>query len=244
MQNPKLNAEWEEMAPHWIKHMRETPNSTREIQLDPPMLEQCGDVKGKRVIDLGCGEGRFSRKLLEKGAGHVLGLDTSEKMVEAANGLKTWHDDYQVADVQDLSFLRDESFDLAVSYLNQCDLPDFEANSREVFRILKPGGRFIIANLHPMRSATGLWCKNKEGKKLHATVDNYFDEEVRHWTIMGVKLTNFHRSLETYVNAYISAGFSVERLIEPSISPELLEQFPELDDELRVPNFVIFSLGK
>jgi transposase len=42
---------------------------------------------------------------------------------------------YRVADVQNLGFIKDRTIDLAVSYLNQCDLPDFRANNREVYRV-------------------------------------------------------------------------------------------------------------
>ena len=83
----------------------------------------------------------------------------------AARELQLNCNEYQVADVQNLSFLVDQSFDLAVSYLNQYDLPDFMANARRVYRIIRNKGRFIIANLHPMRSAGGGWCKRKWNKK-------------------------------------------------------------------------------
>ena len=69
----------------------------------------------------------------------------------AARELQLNCNEYQVADVQNLSFLVDQSFDLVVSYLNQSDPPDFMANTREVHRILRSKSRFIIANLHPMR---------------------------------------------------------------------------------------------
>ena len=240
----ELQEEWEELAPRWIDHMRNTPNETREIQLDPPVLELCGNVAGKTVVDLGCGEGRFSRKLADRGVARVLGLDRSPKMIKAASDLAGEREEYLVADVEELSFLDDASFDLAVSYLNQCDLPDFESNTREVFRILKPGGRFVVANLHPMRSATGLWCKDENGNKLHAILDGYFDETERHWTIIDVRVTNFHRSLETYLNGFLNAGFALEKLLEPSATEEEVERFPDLDDELRVPNFIVFGLRK
>jgi ubiquinone/menaquinone biosynthesis C-methylase UbiE len=61
-------------------------------------------------------------------------------MIVAAKQLGAEKDGYILADVQDLSFLRDRSFDLTVSYFKLCDLPDFEANTREVFRVLKRRG--------------------------------------------------------------------------------------------------------
>lgn len=239
-----LRREWEQLAPKWIWESREGPNEPREGMLDAQMLEACGDVTGLSVLDSGCGEGRFSRMMVQRGARYVLGLDLCEPMIEAAKELATGPDTYRVADVHDLSFLDDASFDLAVSYLNHCDLPDFEANTREVYRVLKTGGRFVIANLHPMRSATGRWHRTPEGEKLHVVLDNYFDEGERHWTIMGSPVTNFHRTLATYLNTFLDVGFSLERLIEPTVAPEDLAKYPTLDDELRVPNFIIFVLRK
>ena len=232
------------MAPAWIQEAREGRNPTREGLLDRPMLEACGDVAGLTILDCGCGEGRFCRRLTARGAASVLGLDLCQPMIEAARAMQSDRDEYRVADVQDLSFLEDETFDLAVSYLNQCDLPDFRANTSDVFRVLRPGGRFIVANLHPMRSATGLWHRTDDGSKQHVIVDRYFDEGERHWTIMGVGLTNFHRSLSTYTHGFLDTGFRIEGLLEPTVTEEALALYPELDDELRVPNFIIFVLRK
>ena len=87
-----------------------------------PPAGMCGARSGLRMR---------RRALLQdtggRGADYVLGLDLCPPMIEATQALQGDRDEYKVADVQDLGFLADESFDLAVSYLNQCDLPDFEA---------------------------------------------------------------------------------------------------------------------
>ncbi|MBN1919562.1 MAG: class I SAM-dependent methyltransferase [Verrucomicrobia bacterium] len=239
-----LNNEWVALTPAWIKEAREGRNPTRTCLLDGPMLEACGQVEGLRVLDCGCGEGRFCRMLVERGAAYALGIDLCKPMIEAALELRSDKDDYRVADAQKLGFLADGSFDLVVSYLNQCDLPDFQANNREVFRVLRSGGRFVVANLHPMRSAVGGWQRAEDGQKQHVILDRYFEEGERRWTMLGVKFTNFHRSLATYMTGFRDAGFSIEQLIEPTVSPEVLKEFPELDDEIRVPNFIIYVLKK
>ena len=240
----ELAEEWRRLAPAWIREARGGRFATREGVLDAPVLEACGEVAGQRALDSGCGEGRFCRILLERGARAVLGLDRCEAMIEAAEALRSKGDAYRVADVQDLSFLEDGSFDLAVSYLNHCDLPDADANVREVFRVLAPGGRFVVANLHPMRSATGLWHRAADGAKEHVLLDRYFDEGARRWTILGTEITNFHRSLGATCDGFLRAGFRIDRIVEPSVTPEALARFPELDDELRVPNFIVYALGK
>jgi SAM-dependent methyltransferase len=165
-------------------------------------------------------------------------------MIAAARALQGELDEYRVADVQDLGFLEDGTFDLAVSYLNQCDLPDFTANTQEVFRVLRSESRFVVANLHPMRSAVGNWQKTPGGTKEHVVLDRYFDEGERRWAMMGVEFTNFHRSLATYVGGFLDAGFSIEGIVEPTVSAESLALYPELDDELRVPNFIVYVLRK
>jgi hypothetical protein len=75
-------------------------------------------------------------------------------------------------------------------------------------------------------------------------LDRYFDEGSRRWKMMGIDFTNFHRSLSTYIRAYRQTGFTIEEIIEPTVVAENLQRFPELDDELRVPNFIIVVLGK
>lgn len=239
-----LSREWLALSPAWIKEVREGRNSHRNGLLDRPMLEACGSVAGLTILDCGCGEGRFCRMLVDQGARYVLGLDLCAPMIAAAKERQSAHAAYRVADVQDLGFLEDETFDLVVSYLNQCDLPNFNANNREVFRVLRRGGRFVVANLHPMRSAGGSWQRTPDGKKQHVILDNYFEEGARHWNMMGVALTNFHRSLSTYTRGFRDAGFSIEGIVEPTVSAESLALYPELDDELRVPNFIIYVLCK
>ncbi len=237
-----LAEEWRRLAPAWVKEMREGRNANRAGLLDGPMLEACGDVRGLTILDSGCGEGRFCRLLLSRGAERVLGVDLCAPMIEAARELATGRDTYTVADVQNLSFLEDHSFDLAVSYLNQCDLPDIQANNREILRVLRPGGRFVVCNLHPMRSAAGGWQRAADGSKQHAILDRYCDEGVRHWNLMGADLTNFHRTLSTYIRGYRQAGFLINQIIEPTVDPDNLQRYPELEDEPRAPNFILFVL--
>ncbi|MEM1446598.1 MAG: class I SAM-dependent methyltransferase [Planctomycetota bacterium] len=240
----RRRGEWAALAAPWINEMRQGRNANRVGLLDDVVMSCCCELAGRRVIDSGCGEGRWCRIAANAGASEVLGLDLCDAMIQAAVAVKGPREAYRVADVRAIPFVNDATFDIAVSYLNQCDLDDFVANTREVFRVLKPGGRLVVANLHPMRSAVGTWHRDESGAKRHVVVDDYFDEGARTWRMLGVEFTNYHRSLQTYLDAYLEAGFHLRRIAEPTVSAENLEQYPELDDELRVPNFIVFALDE
>jgi hypothetical protein len=95
-----------------------------------------------------------------------------------------------------------------------------------------------------MRSAVGAWQRRADGSKEHVVLDRYFAQGERHWKMFGIDFTNFHRTLSTYVRAYRECGFAIDEIIEPTVDERNLERFPELDDELRVPNFIILRLTK
>jgi 2-polyprenyl-3-methyl-5-hydroxy-6-metoxy-1,4-benzoquinol methylase len=72
---------WEAAADDWVAHA-----DTSDFQnhfLQPRMLDMAGDVSGRRVLDLGCGEGAYSRALVRRGA-RVTGIDGSARLIEIA----------------------------------------------------------------------------------------------------------------------------------------------------------------
>ena len=241
--NTLLRAQWAEAAENWI----ETEQVARTGMLDSWMLDALGDVAGKKVIDIGCGEGRFCRILSERGA-VATGIDLTEALIEQACVLGTDKERYLVGNAEDLDELSDDSFDLAVSYIVLVDIRDYRRSIREAYRVLRPGGRFVVCNLHPMRSASNNfvgWIRDSSGKLFHP-VDNYTEEGPREFLFpwLGRPFIYMHRTLSSYVSAFLDAGFVLESLHEPIPTEEQLAEHPEFDDEPRVPNFVVYVLKK
>ena len=237
----RLRTQWTEAAQDWI----ETDQSIRTGMLDTWMLDALGDVSGKSVIDIGCGEGRFCRLLSDLGA-TVTGIDLTEPLIERARELGGDKETYLQGDAESLEGVSDESFDLAVSYIVLVDLLDYRRSIREAYRVLRPGGRFVVCNVHPMRTASkniAGWIRDSSGK-LFYPVDNYAEEGPREFKWWGGLFINMHRTISSCVGAFLDAGFVLEALQEPIPSDEQLVENPKFDDELRVPNFIIYVLKK
>ncbi|MEB1810026.1 MAG: class I SAM-dependent methyltransferase [Bacillaceae bacterium] len=109
-----------------------------------------GSWSGKRVLDVGCGTGRLLFRGVDE-ADHVVGIDLSEGMIQAANELyeengKKDKATFQVGDAYSLPF-GDHEFDLAISTCVLFLLPEPAKGMKEMIRVVKEGG--IIAMLNP-----------------------------------------------------------------------------------------------
>lgn len=105
--------------------------------LGAPVLALLAPKPGEHILDLGCGDGVLTEKLVEAGA-IVVGVDASDTMIEAARARGV---DAHVADGQTLGFSAE--FDAVFSNAALHWMLDGEAVARGVFRALKPGGRFV-----------------------------------------------------------------------------------------------------
>ena len=235
----QLRTQWVEHVQDWIQQ----DQSLRTGMLDSWMLEALGDVAGRRVLDVGCGEGRFCRLLAALGA-DVTGIDLTEPLIEQARASACSDGTYLIGNAEDLASIDNESFDLVVSYIVLVDVQDYRRSVRAAFRVLRPGGRFIVCNVHPMRTAVPYgWIKQGDNKLFYA-LDKYTDEGPRKFEWWGAPFINMHRTLSSYISAFLEAGFVLQSLLEPIPSDEQLAANPSFADEFRAPNFIIYTLGK
>ena len=112
------------------------------------LIEKLGPVGGKRILDLGCGKGRFARRLSELGA-EVYGLDLSASMIAGASGIARVR-----GSARRLPF-RSETFDAVIAVEVFEHLIDVSEAIGEARRVLRPGGTLLVVdkNLAPVNSA-------------------------------------------------------------------------------------------
>jgi ubiquinone/menaquinone biosynthesis C-methylase UbiE len=246
-----MNAEeaitrWEANAQAYADAAGDQGDHNKQHVLNPVLLQLLGDVAGKRILDAGCGEGYLSRLLAERGA-KMVGVDFSRNLVEIArsrsggrNGVAFHH-----ANVESLAMFEDGCFDLVVCSMVLMDLPDHLAALRELRRVVKETGELIVAINHPCFTSDGYWRRGENGEKLHWGMDNYFYETPRQQVPMpGMKgeLIYFHRTLTTYFKSFSEAGLSVEEVVEPYPSEDVIAKIPAFRNDLRMTHFIVFRL--
>src|SRR6202035_4214142 len=157
-------ADWNDVADDWTRHADE--NDYRNALLMPLALEILGDVRGLRILDLGCGEGGYSRELVKRGAS-VVGVDGSPRLIEIATQ-RAPDIRYICANSNNLDGIDADSFDGVLAAMMLMDVEDYEGSIREIQRVLKPGGRLVMSVTHPCFSEPlSEWRTNEAGELEH-----------------------------------------------------------------------------
>lgn len=227
------------------KSLRQADTGLNGVLEVPAMNALLPALQGLRILDLGCGFGDFARYARNQGAAEIVALDVSENMITEARRLTHDHSVLYIHSAIE-GFLPDmKRFDLVVSSLALHYVADYAAVAKNVFSALLPGGSFVFSVEHPICTAHPAgWTRAADGSALHWPVDRYHFEGQRQtkWFVDGV--TKFHRTLETYINTLIGAGFSMNRIGEPTPSGAALQSRPALHDALRRPPFLLISVTK
>jgi len=200
------------------------------------------DMRGLRVLDLGCGFGWFCRWARDQGATQVTGIDVSEKMLARASGdTADAGVTYTKADMEKLE-LPTAAFDLAYSSLVLHYVADLGRLMAQVHGALVAGGSLVFSVEHPIYTAPDRpgWSVDAHGRKTWP-VDRYLDEGPRStdWLTKGV--IKQHRTLASYVNLLVGLGFTLRHVEEWGPSREQIAAQPALADERQRPPFLLVA---
>jgi SAM-dependent methyltransferase len=204
----------------------------------PAILSLAGDVRGRRVLDAGCGSGPLFEALRDRGA-LVAGVDKSAGMLELARRRLGPEANLQVADLACPLPFSDGAFDDAVASLVLHYLEDWGPTLAEFRRVLAPGGRLIVSVDHPFAVHLRRQLRGQEA--------NYFETYnwTFEWTINGQKMpmSFWNRPLHAMTDSFTAAGFRISVISEP----QPVEVGHDVDPEgfrllSRSPNFLFFVL--
>lgn len=174
-----------------------------------------GPVAGHRVLEVGCGAAAAARWLATEGA-DVVAVDLSAGMLRhAVEGARRTgvHVPLLQCDAMALP-LRDATFDIAFTAFGAVPFVDDSALvMREVFRVLRPGGRWVFATTHPTR-----WIfRDDPGPDGLVAVNSYFDRRPYvEFDDAGTAIyVEHHRTIGDRVRELVAAGFTVLDIVEP-----------------------------
>lgn len=194
----------------------------------PALLEACG--RGEVVVDLACGQGALARALAAEGR-TVTGVDISRELLEIARrheaeaplGIR-----YQRDDARTLDTLESGTFDGVASHIALGDIDDLGAVLHAVARVLRPGGWFAFAMLHPCFCPPRRATLDIDGRAV-LQIGRYFEEGTYRRTaenrVLG-GLAWHHRTLSTIWRELRSAGLTVTDLREPYPPDDVLAELP------------------
>ncbi|WP_342641507.1 class I SAM-dependent methyltransferase [Rhodoligotrophos ferricapiens] len=231
--------------PGFFAGYSELPRSVHGLKGAPewPTIETLlPEMRGLRVLDLGCGFGWFCRWARANGAAHVLGLDLSENMLaraktETPDGAIT----YQRADLDHLE-LPKAAFELAYSSLALHYVENLGRLFATVHQALVPGGQFVFSIEHPIYMAPRepRWLVDGQGR-MTWPLDSYQIEGPRRTNWLAEGVLKQHRTMGTTLNLLIQHGFSISHVNEWGPTDEQIAAEPELAEERERPTFLIIA---
>lgn len=239
---------WNGLGEEWLTLAQQSDG--RNLFIMPNTLRFMGDVKGKRILDLGCGEGGYSRELAKRGA-QAVSVDCNRKAIEYASarakeeGLEIEH---YIRNSNDLFDIDSETFDMVLCSMMLMDCEDFDGTLKEAVRVLKPGGQLFVSVLHPCFNGNYEIGIGREGMgpDRRAVVMNYF--EPREWEAPlhrgTIPVIWRHRTIEDYVKAFHRAGLTIADLNEPRPTEEEAEKSGDLAFLRRIPLYLFWELKK
>jgi ubiquinone/menaquinone biosynthesis C-methylase UbiE len=222
------------------RQRKESPNNAME---KPVFLELIGDVRDKKVLDLGCGDGLFGKELLDAGAAHFTGIDGSKNMAaRAAASVPSEKASFLLGDLESL-YIEENNYDLIVSRMVFHYIENLNSLMNGVYKALKPGGQFVFSVMHPVITATFNHFSGKE-KRTHWVVDNYFEMGKRVEAWMDHSVVKYHRTIEEYISMGVSAGFTISNLKEAAPRKENFAEEDEFKRRSRIPLILLLHFQK
>ncbi len=215
----------------------------------PILFAMLPDLRGKTILDIGCGMGQHAKRFADMGAESVLGIDLSAKMLEYAKARNSAENIvYRRMAMEDIGAI-DQQFDLVTSSLVFDYAEDFGGLMRKIHGLMKDGAEFVFSMSHPIVTAWDgaydRYTRTETGERLYANLRNYCREGLRKvdWVVNGYEC--YHRTVSTLINSLIGAGFVIEECQEAHISDEMRERYPALfGGTIHRPEFIFFRCGK
>ena len=202
-------------------------NLRSDILVSERVIDLLGNVKDKKILDLGCGNGKVSRILSKNGA-KVYGVDKTEEQLSIARESES-KVVYFLGDITNLNEIDlPKDFDIIISLMTFLYLDEKQIIETllQIKKHIKKDGVFIYANIHPSRY--------KENEKVEDEIPT---------TSGDVLKTVFYNHSSSFIKkAFNDTGFSIKNIIEPTPTSDEIKEYKILfSDNLNKPQYLIIE---
>jgi SAM-dependent methyltransferase len=253
----KTTAYYNANAGDYTSHVRDNTDAVYHHYYEKPAMYNLlpKNLKGMRVLSLGCGSGEDCSELQKRGAS-VTGIDLSEKLIEQARSTYP-ESKYIVGNMEDLSTFSNSEFDLVYSSLAVHYLHDWSKLLNEVHRVLKPHGVFQFSMGHPIRMGMSYEYELEDGQlkgigrvknktsKTVIVIGDYFAQGPT--PALGSKggPVGYGKTFAEIVSLSRAHGFVLADCVDPQPLEEMSIYSPNDYQVLkRIPEFCIYVLTK
>lgn len=219
---------------------KDSPNNAIE---GPIIYELIGDFTNRTVLDLGCGDARFGKELLENGAKQYTGLEGSKQMAATAiQQISGMNGEIHLESMESFHYPLNE-YDLVTSRFAIHYVDNIQKLFNNVHHALKENGKFVFSVQHPLTTSS-FESKKAGDRRENWIVDDYFIVGERKEPWMDEVVIKFHRTIEQYFQALVRAGFQIVDLREGEPKIEHFSNEEEFKRRLRIPVVLAFSCVK
>ena len=251
-----VKEEWNSMAAAY-ELFNNSPDSYSYTIEWPCIQELLPDLRGKSILDFGCGTGIFTFLLEKYYPSKIVGMDLSEEMLRIAiakGAEKKSAAQFLLGDAGRLAAYFDERFDLIFSSTTTQYLSDLDGLFENIARVLKDDGCCILSVIHPVYSAQYPIEHGDTFPEDDEWTVRYLDQRrrayIQPWIEYNDSFENrlsrsCHHTFGDYVNAILRAGLRIQALREP-LPPEKWKAscFGRYDGYIETPTFMILKLAK
>jgi ubiquinone/menaquinone biosynthesis C-methylase UbiE len=214
-----VGTSWNKVAGWYDKLVGERGSDYHENVILPGALRMLSPQKGEKILDVGCGQGVFSRELARAGA-DVTGLDSAASLIKTAQS-RSANIRYLVADAANLRVFQDASFDAASCIMAIQNMEPLPKIISEMARVLKNNGRLLLVMSHPcfrIPRQSG-WGIDEKRKLQYRRVDSYMTSQkipiqMHPGAAPALHTWTFHRPLSEYIKQLNADGLALIQLEE------------------------------
>ncbi|MEI6267032.1 MAG: class I SAM-dependent methyltransferase [bacterium] len=237
-----VKSQYDKFALNYHKKLLDPAKSFWNTYIErPAMASLLKDVVvNKKVLDMGCGSGLFTRMLKDWGA-KVVGEDLSDGLLVIARR-ENPDIEFTQANANNMPYTKG-SFDIVTSSLVVHYFEDLNSVFSEVNRILRPSGKFIFSMHHPFESSLRT-IRDKDGNKTFM-FDKYHTNEKYEFEMSEMKIALYPHTIADIINSLIESGFEINKVVETLPIPESKNIDPiRYSQTIHRPTFIIFVVSK